>query len=94
MRKLMIIAASAAAMSLAACDGPREEAGEEMDNATGADGIFDEGPAEEYGEMMDDRADDLDDAAEIESDMEVMEEPMMEGETSPPVLTDDGMDEM
>ncbi|MEP2830128.1 hypothetical protein [Parvibaculum sp.] len=41
---------------LAACDdeGPMEEAGEELDQATDSGSMFDDGPAEEMGEGIDD----------------------------------------
>ncbi len=41
---------------LAACDdeGPMEEVGEEIDQATDQGSMFDDGPAEEMGEDVDD----------------------------------------
>nr|WP_137677341.1 hypothetical protein [Parerythrobacter lutipelagi] len=42
------------AFTIAACEGPNEEAGEEMDEAMGNDPVLGDGPMEEAGEDADD----------------------------------------
>lgn len=56
---------------LAACDGPREDAGEAKDNAAGVvqgEDSIESGPAETLGERRDDVADSANDAAEAKAD--------------------------
>lgn len=54
--KSLALAALPLAFAIAACDGPREEIGEEVDNINNADGLLTEGPAEPMGEAMDKEA--------------------------------------
>ncbi|MDQ3140420.1 MAG: hypothetical protein M3Q15_06815 [Pseudomonadota bacterium] len=66
--KLLLVALS---LSVAACDGPRENAGEKADVAAGTvDGedTFRSGPAEEMGARQDAAADAMADAKEAEAD--------------------------
>lgn len=68
MRVVLMLAAAAA---LAACDGPREQAGEKTDNAAGAvDGedSMESGPAETAGEQQDQAKDAVEDAKEAQAD--------------------------
>ena len=68
MRKLSLILATAL---LAACDGPREQAGEVADNASGAvDGedSMTSGPAETMGERQDEAAEAANEAREAAAD--------------------------
>jgi phage/plasmid primase-like uncharacterized protein len=61
----------AAALAVAACDGPREQAGEKADNASGAvDGedSVKSGPAETMGERQDEAADSANEAKEARAD--------------------------
>ena len=53
MKKIALIALPLA-FTIAACEGPNEEAGEEMDEAMGQDPVLGDGPNEEAGEDMDD----------------------------------------
>lgn len=55
----------------AACDGPQEQRGEQIDAASGAVGSEDSmrsGPAETLGERMDDAAKSADQASEAQAD--------------------------
>ncbi len=69
--KATLILVLAGLATLAACDGPREDAGEQVDNATGAvrgeDNVR-SGPAETLGERRDDTADSAEDAREARAD--------------------------
>ena len=100
MRKLMIVAAATAALAVTACDGPAEERGEEIDDANNADGVFTEGPAEEYGEMLDESgatSDAMSDDTMTDPTLDPMVDPLddtpTDDESTPPVLTDNGMEE-
>lgn len=65
------VAATAALLGLAACDGPREQAGEKIDNATGAvDGedSIRSGPAETSGEAQDEALESANEAREAQAD--------------------------
>lgn len=53
MKKLALLALPLA-FTIAACEGPNEEAGEEMDEAMGNDPVMGDGPMEEAGEDADD----------------------------------------
>ncbi|WP_336987410.1 hypothetical protein [Altererythrobacter aquiaggeris] len=53
MKKFALLALPLA-FAITACNGPNEEAGEEMDEAMGTDGVLTDGPMEEKGEAMDD----------------------------------------
>lgn len=69
--KAALTFAGAALLALAACDGPRENAGEQADNASGAvDGedSMQSGPAETLGERQDHTADSINDAKEARAD--------------------------
>ena len=71
MRKLSLLVASALLAGLAACDGPREQAGEIADNASGAvDGedSMTSGPAETMGERQDEAAEAANDARDAAAD--------------------------
>lgn len=54
MKKLALIALPLM-LGIAACEGPNEEAGEEMDEAMGNDPVLGDGPMEEAGEDLDDQ---------------------------------------
>ncbi|HEY0148936.1 MAG TPA: hypothetical protein VGB70_08010 [Allosphingosinicella sp.] len=59
------------ALSLAACDGPREQAGEVADNASGAvkgEDSMTSGPAETMGERQDEAAESANQANEAAAD--------------------------
>ena len=59
------------ALSLAACDGPREQAGEVADNASGAvngEDSMTSGPAETMGERQDEAAESANQAREAAAD--------------------------
>jgi hypothetical protein len=65
MRATGVILAGVLIAGLAACDGPREQAGEVADNASGAAGSEDSirsGPAETMGERQDEAAESANDA--------------------------------
>jgi hypothetical protein len=64
---LRLLTIGTAAMALAACDGPREQAGEKADNASGAvesEDSIKSGPAETMGERLEEQADAQRQAAE------------------------------
>ena len=67
MKKLALIALPLI-FTMAACSGPNEEAGEEMDEAMGTEPVIGDGPMEEAGEDADDameaKGDALDEAAD------------------------------
>ena len=66
----MRMIALAALIALAACDGPRENAGENADAAAGAVGSNDtlrQGPAEELGEAQDEAEERAKEAKEAEA---------------------------
>lgn len=54
MKKLALVALPLM-FAVAACGGPNEEAGEEMDEAMGTEPVIGDGPMEEAGEDMDDQ---------------------------------------
>ncbi len=66
------LAFAAAFLALSACgDGPREDAGEQADNQSGAvkgEDSIDSGPAETLGEKQDDVAEDRNRAKEAQAD--------------------------
>jgi len=65
------IIAAAMLLPLAACDGPREQAGEKADNASGAvksEDTMRSGPAETMGEKEDRAAEAANDAKEARAD--------------------------
>lgn len=69
MRMMMLV--GALAMTLAACDGPREDAGENADAASGAVGSEDtlrSGPAETLGERQDEANQSHEQALEARAD--------------------------
>jgi len=70
--RLLVLPAATLALSLAAaCDGPREQAGEKADAASGAapgEDSMGKGPAERLGEKQDQIADDIKDAKEAQAD--------------------------
>jgi hypothetical protein len=69
MRRISVIACII--LGLAACDGPREQAGEKADNASGAVGSEDtlrSGPAETMGERQDEAAESANEAREARAD--------------------------
>jgi uncharacterized protein YjbJ (UPF0337 family) len=71
MRSLFLSLAALPAVLLAACDGPRENAGEVADNASGAvdsEDTLESGPAERLGEAQDRAADAARDAIETRAD--------------------------
>ena len=53
---------------LAACDGPRENAGEKADAAVNASGVIEAGPQERLGEIQDRTAKDRAKAIEAQAD--------------------------
>jgi hypothetical protein len=65
------VAAGAALMALAGCDGAREDAGEQADNAAnlvdGEDSI-DSGPGETLGEKQDEAAESANEAQDAKAD--------------------------
>lgn len=80
--KKLALAALPLLFAVAACDGPNEEAGEEMDEAMGNDPVLGDGPMEEAGEDMDDQ---------MEAKGEAMEEA---GEASGNEALEEAGDEM
>lgn len=71
MRKGIAALAGALVLTVTACDGPQEQAGEKADNASGAvDGedSVESGPAETMGERNDEAADSANDAREAQAD--------------------------
>jgi len=69
MRRISIIACTV--LALAACDGPREQAGEKADNASGAvesEDTLRSGPAETMGERQDQAERSANRAREAEAD--------------------------
>jgi hypothetical protein len=71
MRTLSLAIAGTLALALAGCDGPREQAGEIADNASGAvDGedSMKSGPAETMGERQDEAADSANRARDAAAD--------------------------
>ncbi|WP_174295817.1 hypothetical protein [Alteripontixanthobacter muriae] len=80
MKKIALVALTAA-FALTACDGPREEAGEDIDDINNADGVLTEGPAEEMGEVMDERADELGDDAMMADDTMMADDAVVADDT-------------
>jgi hypothetical protein len=71
MPKLSIIVAGVLLGGLVACDGPREQAGEIADNASGAvkgEDSMTSGPAETMGERQDEAAEAANEAREAAAD--------------------------
>ena len=71
MKRILVPIAVAALGLAAACDGPREQAGEKADAASGAvnsEDSIDKGPAERLGEAQDRVEDNLKDAKEAQAD--------------------------
>lgn len=69
MKKMLM--AAAGLLALAACDGPREDAGEVADNATRAvtsEDTIRSGPNETLGEARDDAAESANEAREARAD--------------------------
>jgi hypothetical protein len=71
MRNVSTILAAALIAGLAACDGPREQAGEAADNASGAvkgEDSMSSGPAETMGERQDEALESANQAREAAAD--------------------------
>jgi hypothetical protein len=68
---MRVVLMAAAALALAGCDGPREQAGEKADNAAGPlciESSLSTTPAETAGERQDEAQDAVNDAREAQAD--------------------------